>query len=106
MNWETANFDVENMDVLETSEDSLCIPVRPGHVLMPNFRTFTDLAAVCNKFHGRSSVVTTKELQDELVNTAIQAADVCACKGKKLGHFQTKLRINSIICTSTLIFTS
>ena len=46
----------------------------------PNFRTFTAHSALCNKLHGKSTVVTDLKLQEELIEKAIAEEEACACK--------------------------
>ncbi len=80
VDWETAELEVVNMDQFDFPPESLCTPVRPGHVLMSNFRSFATHVALCKKFHGRTTVVTGAELQEELALAAIKEAKVCSCK--------------------------
>ncbi len=41
--------------------------VRPGHVILPNPRSFTDHRDVCSKFHGSVSVIRDLETQEALM---------------------------------------
>ncbi len=42
--------------------ESVCEPARPGHVIM-NKRSFESLVGLCERFHGRTSVVDSEEMQ-------------------------------------------
>lgn len=68
------------MDEFDLAMETICVPVRPGHVLMSNRRSFTSHAAVCHKFHGKASIVTDYETQSYMIQTAYTRNDTCMCK--------------------------
>ena len=79
MNWEKVEFNVVNMDELDLSMDAICIPERPGHILMPNRRTFADQAAVCRRFHGKTTVVKDYETQTAVIKAGLEHVESCTC---------------------------
>ena len=66
VNWETTEFDIENMEVLDVTMDSICIPTRPGHVLFPDKRNFTAMVSLCQKFQGIPSIIKDEATLNEL----------------------------------------
>ncbi len=66
VNWETAKFSLVNMTTKEVSMDSICKPIKPGDVIIPDKRTFESLFSLCEKFHGKASVVTSEKMQKDL----------------------------------------
>ncbi len=55
------------MTETEATVESVCVPIRPGHVLMPNMRNFSAHHSLCRKFHGVTSVVDSQNTQDDLI---------------------------------------
>ncbi len=71
VNWDHAEFELSNMDVLEDSGmQQMCHPTQPGNTLMPNRMTFEDAKLTCRRFRGEMTVVTDQDVQDELVAKA------------------------------------
>ena len=68
VSWSSAEFENERMDELDMSEEEICHPIRPGHVIMPNQRNFSSFSALCKKFGGQTSVVRDLETQHKLTN--------------------------------------
>lgn len=66
------------------SISDICIPARPGHVILPEKRTFANHQDMCSKFKGIPSVVSNKDTQNEM-NKIIELYAVC--KGKILIYF-------------------
>ena len=77
VNWEEARFELTNMTEIEATEESICVPVKPGHVLMPNLRNFTHHKGLCEKFRGQVSVVDNQATQDEL-GDVVNQHDSCS----------------------------
>lgn len=67
------------MEEFDLPMDSVCVPVRPGHVLMTRRRNFVGHAATCNKLHGRTSVVTDYQLQTHMIREAYKNNESCSC---------------------------
>jgi len=80
VNWETAEFDILNMNVLNETMESVCVPVRPGNVVLPTQRIFKDQIAICRKFHGILSTVDDEEEQAELIEE-VYKHPTCLVKG-------------------------
>ncbi len=89
MSWETAEFEMENMEEFDLSMEAICVPVRPGHILMPNKRNFTNHHAVCRKFHGKTSIVTNYEIQTFMFQTALPTMNG-SCKRKLVGTVESQ----------------
>ena len=68
MNWDKSNFELVNMTIEERTMESICVPPRPGHVLLPERRNFSSHQAICSKFRGLVSVVRDQETQDKMVD--------------------------------------
>ena len=66
VNWDTAEFQLTNMTAREMPIKEICQPVQPGNVLMARRTTFESLVTVCEKFHGKTSVVKSEQMQDQL----------------------------------------
>ena len=66
VNWDTAKFEVENMMESNIPMEKVCVPLRPGHVVMPTRMNFTSHLSLCHKFRGKMSVVKEEETQDAL----------------------------------------
>ncbi len=63
LNWEEAPLELVNMTERRVSVDSICKPVRPGHVIFPLRRNFTSHLAICRKMRGLPSVVRDQRTQ-------------------------------------------
>ena len=63
VDWDTAKFDLVNMEVLEYDESDVCVPAKPGDVILPELRNFTSHTAMCRLFRGRPTVVQSLEHQ-------------------------------------------
>ena len=66
VNWDTADFSLENMEVRDLDLSALCQPLRPGHVLFPLGRNFTAALDVCRKMRANMTVVHDRETQTRL----------------------------------------
>ena len=81
VNWDTASFVLVNMREKEAAAESLCVPARPGDVVMPEKRPFADHVAMCAKWRGLATVVTDSETQHALV-AEIMKYPVCTKEGE------------------------
>ena len=63
VSWDTAEFELVNMTSKEESMDFICLPVRPGDVIVPTKRPFESLISICQKFGGRTTVVRSQDMQ-------------------------------------------
>ncbi len=82
VDWESARFDLVNMTSKEVPVESVCKPVRPGHVIIPNKRDFASLNSLCGKFHGRTSVVRSQRTQAELSRILLETPSCGVVGGK------------------------
>ena len=62
---------MENMEEVYASQDSICKPARPGHVIFPKRRNFTSHVALCQKMRGSTSVIQVKNIVDIKVGVYI-----------------------------------
>ncbi len=84
VNWENAKFDLVNMTEKEVPMESVCKPVKPGDVIIPNKRSFESLMSLCKKFHGKTSVVDSPAMQDELSKLVLETPMCMSAGGKEL----------------------
>ena len=70
LNWDKAKWDIVNMTAEYQDVATVCKPIRPGHVILPEKRNFTSHTTMCKKLRGKTTVVrdlqTQLELSDEL----------------------------------------
>ncbi len=78
MSWETAVFDEVNMDSLEVTMDEICVPFKPGYVLMPNVRPFPDHVALCHKMHGETGIIRDEETQAMAIAEGLASVESCS----------------------------
>ncbi len=103
VNWDGAKFDLANMTEVEAPMESVCVPLRPGNVIVPNKRPFSSLAAVCKKLHGRTVVVRDKQVQAEL---SVAALDTPTCYIERAGgQFDANKISNPILFMIAIITT-
>ncbi len=76
MNWDEAKLEILNMTEVEATMESVCVPPRPGHVVMPMKRNFTSHRSVCRKLKGVASVVKDAETQ-EVMNEEMKKYPAC-----------------------------
>ena len=84
VNWNTATIETVNMTERIESVTSVCVPFRPGHIMLPMKRTFESHTAICNKLRGKVSVVNDQESQLWL-NREIEKFPQC---GNEIGKAQ------------------
>ena len=65
LNWDTAQWELVNMTTDFQDVSTICKPIRPGHVVLPEMRNFTSHTAMCRKFRGGTSVV--QDLESQMV---------------------------------------
>lgn len=94
VNWDTAEFELVNMTLKEVDVSSICIPPRPGHVILPEKRSFHDHMDMCLKFRGVPSTITDAQTQTWMNNKIIQFED---CKA--FGKLYQIVLSNSLIIT-------
>ncbi len=78
VSWETAVFDEVNMDSLEVTMDEICVPFKPGYVLMPNVRPFPDHVALCHKMHGETGIIRDEETQAMAIAEGLASVESCS----------------------------
>ena len=67
VDWDTAEFVLENMVEVDLEPAAMCTPLRPGHVVFPRPRNISAARDVCRKMRAHMSVVTDAETQKELI---------------------------------------
>ncbi len=72
-----------NMSTREVPLESVCEPVRPGHVLMPNRRSFESLVGVCRKLSQQVSAVRSEEMQEDLSGVANNTSSCSTSWGRR-----------------------
>ncbi len=66
------------MTELTVDVDEICTPVRPGHVIMPMRRTFSEHISICRQFRGLPLVTDDRATQHAVVDLG---RNVTACQG-------------------------
>ena len=66
VNWDSAEFELENMEVKHLPKSEVCEPLQPGHVFFPHGENFHSAVSVCKKMRAQMTVVDTPELQNQL----------------------------------------
>ena len=66
VNWDKANFDLENMIIHNLPQNSICQPLRLGHVFFPHGDTFSAADEMCQKLRAKMTVVHDRETQTML----------------------------------------
>lgn len=67
MNWEEAEWNLENMTAKETSLDKVCILPDARDIVFPETKTVPDTKLLCNKLGGKITVVADQTHQDDLI---------------------------------------
>ena len=66
VNWDSADFELENMEARQLPESEICQPLQPGEVFFPHGESFHSAANVCNRLRSQMTVIDTQELQNKL----------------------------------------
>jgi hypothetical protein len=66
VNWETAQWALENMVIEKATLEAVCQLPKPKDVLFPERRSMTDVKMLCNKMGGNTTVVKSVADQDRL----------------------------------------
>ena len=101
VSWETAKWKLENMVEEIVTQDDLCKPLRPGHVLFPERRNMTSGIDLCMKMKANVSVVDSARTLNELVNiysNILVLNEGVRCK------FQSNIDVLLQIKTNTLLY--
>ena len=77
LDWTTAKWDVVNMTADYQDVTTVCEPIRPGHVILPEKRNFTSHTAMCKKLRGVTTVLRDLETQLRLTEE-INLYDACS----------------------------
>ena len=67
VNWETSSWDLSHMEVIEKSQDEVCLLPKPRDIVFPELRENEDMHLLCNKLKGTMSVTDSQDTQDRLV---------------------------------------
>ena len=66
VDWDTAEFVLENMVEVDLEPAAMCTPLRPGHVIFPRPRNISAARDVCRKMRANMTVVHDRKTQTEL----------------------------------------
>ena len=104
VSWDDASFELVNMTEGSATMESVCVPIRPGHVLMPNLRNFSAHHSLCKKFHGITSVIHSQETQDALTGELMKypaCFQIGAAFIKPRMHKQVLTMSNPFLCPAS-----
>ena len=92
------------MDVLDIPMETVCVPLRPGNIIMSNLRPFPTLASVCRKLHGKTTLVTSQSLQNELISKIYEEKETCLCEcPTNIASLNLVLRLMATLVVPTYI---
>lgn len=83
VNWDTARFELFNVKEVEQPLESICLPLRPGHVLMPEKRNLTHHRQLCRKLKGIVSAVADQKTQDQFNKIVLDHSACVETSGKR-----------------------
>ena len=86
VDWDKATFQLENMTTLNLSSREVCVPLRPGHVILPERKNLTSYRNWCERMRGHASVVRDQETQDFLIETLKDYYETCDDAGCEYFH--------------------
>ena len=64
--WSSVKWELTNMESIDMSADEFCLPPKPKNLMFPGLRDFPSVITMCKQFHGRVSVMKSKQLSEEL----------------------------------------
>ncbi len=79
VDWNTARFELFRLGKEEAEFSSLCLPSRPGRVVIPSRASFGSSASVCRRLGGRMAAVEEAEEQ-EVFSAQVRAFPECVDK--------------------------
>lgn len=72
VNWDTSTWKLSHMQIIEKSQDEVCLLPQPRDIVFPEKREASDMHLLCNKLKGTMSVTDSQETQDKLVQEFTQ----------------------------------
>ena len=67
VNWDTSSWDLSHMNVIEKSQDEVCLLPKPRDIVFPELRENEDMHLLCNKLKGTMSVTDSQDTQNRLI---------------------------------------
>ena len=67
MNWDNSSWDLSHMEVVEKSQDEVCLLPKPRDTVFPELRGNKDMHHLCSKLKGNMSITDGRETQKRLV---------------------------------------
>ena len=67
VNWNTANWQLENMVRDNKSQEEVCLLPEQRDIVFPELRSYHDTKLLCKKVGGKMTVVTNDDMQKNLV---------------------------------------
>ena len=81
MDWNTANWNVTNMEEYETEYKDICKPSALGLVLIPGEWNVTIAKNLCKNFRGNMNVITDAKNNEDMINL-MKKSELCSRSGK------------------------
>ena len=57
VNWDRSDWELVNMTSREATDEEICVPPKPGHILFPENRNSSSLTDLCHKMRGKASAI-------------------------------------------------
>ena len=80
VNWCTAEWTLQNIDVEEKPIKESCKQDNIRHIIIPEMKSQSDAISLCRKFGGSHSVMKSEAMQNELTHMFLNESEYCAPK--------------------------
>lgn len=67
VNWNRAKWKLTNVEMQNTTVESVCKLPKPRHILFPELRTYEDHKLLCKTLNGNVTVIHNMEFQSLLI---------------------------------------
>ena len=67
VNWDTSSWELSHMEIIERSQDEVCLLPKPTDIFFPEKRDNKDTHHLCNKLRGTMSVTDNRATQTRLI---------------------------------------
>ena len=82
VNWDSAEFMLQNMVMINVPKNEVCQPLQPGHVFFPHGEDFNSAVSVCKKMRSEMTVVDDQDLQHKL-SKVFQKSTYVSCSKRE-----------------------
>ena len=82
VDWNTAKWEVSNMEEYETDYENICKPLALGLVMFPGHWNITQATNLCKNVRGEINVIRDAKNNEEM-RSLMNKSDICRSSGKK-----------------------